>query len=113
MPSGHREGAVPGGKRERKYVREPKDSTLFCTNLFSPWMMAAIEITEETPMTIPRIVSAERTFAERRVPTAAKKFSRAWDAVMMAISPTSRQRWDQGSRHVMLDRCRRTIRPRS
>ena len=48
-------------------------------------MIAAIEITEETPMTIPSTVKPDRTFAERKVASAARKFSRACDEVMMAI----------------------------
>ncbi len=48
-------------------------------------MIAAIEMTDETPMMMPSTVSAERTFAERSVASAARKFSRACDAVMMAI----------------------------
>ena len=40
-------------------------------------MIAAIEITEETPITMPRTVKAERTLEERSVSIAAKKFSRA------------------------------------
>jgi len=47
--------------------------------------MAAIEITEETPMMMPSTVKADRTFDERSVARAARKFSRACDAVMMAI----------------------------
>jgi len=35
-----------------------------------------MEITEETPMTMPSTVSAERTLEERSVSMAAKKFSR-------------------------------------
>ena len=38
-------------------------------------MMAAIEITEETPMTMPSTVSAERTLDDRSVSIAARKFS--------------------------------------
>ena len=52
-------------------------------------MIAAIEMTDETPMMIPSTVSAERTFAERSVARAARKFSRACDAVMIAITQTS------------------------
>ncbi len=40
-------------------------------------MMAAMEMTEETPMTMPRTVKAERTLDERSVSMAARKFSRA------------------------------------
>jgi hypothetical protein len=38
-------------------------------------MMAAMEMTEETPMTIPSTVSAERTLDECSVCMAAAKFS--------------------------------------
>jgi hypothetical protein len=40
-------------------------------------MIAAMEITEDTPMTMPSTVKAERTLDERSVSMAAKKFSRA------------------------------------
>jgi hypothetical protein len=40
-------------------------------------MIAAMEITEDTPMTMPSTVKAERTLEERSVSIAAKKFSRA------------------------------------
>src|ERR1700757_2321152 len=109
MLSGQRLGSVPGGKRETKYVREPRDSTLSWTNLLSPWMIAAIEITDETPMTIPKMVRAERTFAERSVARAARKFSRACDDVMMAISQTSARQSDQDLRRGTRDKFRRTI----
>jgi len=40
-------------------------------------MIAAMEITEDTPMTMPSTVKAERILEERNVSIAAKKFSRA------------------------------------
>jgi hypothetical protein len=40
-------------------------------------MIAAMEITEDTPMMIPSTVKAVRTFDERNVSIAARKFSRA------------------------------------
>src|SRR3979490_3238985 len=83
--SGQCAGSEPGGKRDRKYVREPNDSTRSCTNLFKPWMMAATEITDATPITIPVTVNAERTLRERNVSIATRKFSRACDKDMMAI----------------------------
>src|SRR2546430_4931478 len=54
-------------------------------------MIAAMEITDETPMTMPNTVRAERTLDERSVSMAAKKFSRACASVMIVISRTSRQ----------------------
>src|SRR5258708_17480128 len=47
--------------------------------------MAAMEMTEDTPITMPMTVRNERTFAERSVSMAARKFSRACDVVIMAI----------------------------
>src|SRR6266850_7049461 len=85
MRSGQWAGSVPGGKRVRKYVREPRDWTLSATNLLSPPIMAAMEMTEDTPITMPMTVRNERTFAERSVSMAARKFSRACDVVIMAI----------------------------
>ena len=48
-------------------------------------MIAAMEITEETPMTIPSTVNADRTLDERSVSMAARKFSRACSTVIRAI----------------------------
>src|SRR6516225_6915116 len=98
MLSGQCAGSLPGGKRETKYLREPSDSTLSCTNLFSPEMIAAMEITDETPMTMPITVSAERTLDERSASRAEKKFSRAWCKVMIAIIQTSWRSPDPGAR---------------
>jgi len=39
-------------------------------------MIAAIEITDDTPMTMPSTVRADRTLEERNVSMAARKFSR-------------------------------------
>src|SRR5882762_9914975 len=85
MRSGQWAGSVPGGKRVTKYVREPRDCTLSATNLLSPPIMAAMEMTDDTPITMPMTVRNERTFAERSVSMAARKFSRACDVVIMAI----------------------------
>src|SRR5438034_10076663 len=54
-------------------------------------MIAAMEITDDTPMTIPSTVSAERTLDERSVSMAARKFSLACASVMIVIRRTSRQ----------------------
>src|ERR1700756_1316781 len=107
MLSGQREGSVPGGKRDKKYVREPSDSTLSCTNLFKPWMIAAMEITEDTPMTMPSTVSAERTLDERSVSIAARKFSRACANVITAISQTSKPRSDPVATRAAPDKSQR------
>ncbi len=88
MRSGQRVGSVPGGNREMKYVREPRDSTLSCTNLFRPPMIAAMEITDDTPITIPTTVSTERTLLLRSVSRAESRFSRAWESVITAITQT-------------------------
>src|SRR5205085_9517265 len=108
---GQRDGSVPGGNRERKYIREPSDSTRCCTNRFKPWIIAAIEITEETPITIPMTVNAERAFAERSVSKAARKFSRTCGVVRTAIIQTSGRQWDPVETREMPDRFRRTDRP--
>src|SRR5437867_4096389 len=70
-------------------------------------MMLAIEITDETPMMIPSTVRAERIFDDRRVSSAAKKFSRACDRVMIAISQTSKRQWDRAVTHEPPDRSQR------
>src|SRR4029077_1530068 len=72
-----------------------------------------MEITEETPMMIPKTVRPERTLAERRVASAARKFSRAWEEVMIAISRTSRPRSDQDWQRASPDRFQKTNRPLS
>src|SRR5579863_3830377 len=113
MLCGHRDGSEPGGNRETKYVREPRDSTLSCTNLFRPWMMLAIEITEDTPITMPRTVSTDRTFDDRRVSRAARQFSRACEAVMIAISQPSLRRRDPTATRGLRDRYRKTVRLRN
>src|SRR5205807_1806320 len=69
-----------------------------------------MEMTEETPMMIPKTVRPERTLAERRVASAARKFSRAWEEVMIAISRTSRPQSDQDWRHASPDRFQKTNR---
>src|SRR5512142_1580199 len=76
-------------------------------------MMLAIEITDETPMMIPSTVSAERIFDDRKVARAAKKFSRACDGVMIAISQTSKRQWDQAVTHVPPERFQRKGPPRN
>ena len=48
--------------RETKYVRAPKDSTLFWIYAFSPSMIEATEMTLVTPITMPRIVSDGTNF---------------------------------------------------
>src|SRR5215813_2833161 len=70
-------------------------------------MMLAIEMTDETPIIIPRIVSAERIFDDRKVSSAARKFSRTCDGVMIAISPTSKRQWDRVGKHARRDRFQR------
>src|SRR5437763_10117419 len=110
MYSGQREGSVPGGKREMKYVREPRDSTRSCTNLFKPEMMAATDITEATPMTMPRIVSAERVLRAAKVCMARKKFSLACCIDIRKVIRPSTRRWDQAARRAPRDRCRRKVR---
>src|SRR6476660_6624292 len=113
MRSGRWEGSEPAGKRVKKYVREPNDSTLSWTNLLSPPMIDAIEITEETPMTMPSTVKADRTFDERNVCMAARKFSLACATVIMAISRTSTPRQDRAGKRGAPDKFQRTIRRRS
>src|SRR5437016_13527588 len=76
-------------------------------------MMAAMEITEDTPITMPITVKAERTLLERKVFNAARKFSRACEGVMIAISQTSRRRWDQAAMPAMPDRFQKIVRRRS
>src|SRR6202158_1832063 len=76
-------------------------------------MIAAMEITEDTPMTMPSTVRAERTFEERRVPIAARKFSRACAGVITAISQTSRLRSDPAETRAMQDKFQRKALPRS
>src|SRR5215472_19004074 len=110
MLSGHRLGSVPGGNREMKYVREPRDSTLSWTNLFRPPMMAAMEITDDTPMIMPITVSPERTLLLRRVSIADKKYSRAWEGVIMVIIPTSWRSPDRAAKRAVPDRSRKTTR---
>src|SRR2546423_12811988 len=72
--------------------------------------MAAMEITEDTPITMPVIVNAERTLLERSAVIAARKFSRAWEGVMIAITQTSRRRWDLHVTRALQDRSQKTIR---
>src|SRR5579871_5457067 len=55
-------------------------------------MMAATEITDVTPITIPRMVNAERNFLERRVSTATNRFSRISARVIMRRSLRSQSR---------------------
>src|SRR6266568_1441379 len=74
-------------------------------------MIAAIEITEETPMTMPSTVKAERTFDERSVSMAAKKFSRVCASVMIAISQTSGPQPGPVVMRASRDRSRKTTRP--
>src|SRR5512140_2908115 len=50
---------------------------------FSPSMMAATEITLVTPITIPRIVSADRILRERSVSIATSRFSLISERVMI------------------------------
>src|SRR5215472_7661306 len=49
-------------------------------------MMAAMEMTDDTPMMIPTTVNAERTFDDRSASSAEKRFSRAWEGVITAMS---------------------------
>ena len=52
-------------------------------------MIAAIEITDDTPITMPRIVSADRTFDDRNMSSAAIKFSRACECTIAIYSDLS------------------------
>ena len=54
-------------------------------NLYQPHRMRIDEITDETPITIPRTVSADLTFDDRSMSSAAIRFSRACDGCMNAI----------------------------
>src|SRR5256885_13117066 len=74
-------------------------------------MIAAMEITDETPMTMPNTVKAERTLDERSVPMAAKKFSRACASVMIVISRTSRQRLGRAATLAPLDKFQKLAPP--
>src|SRR5437879_7878509 len=74
-------------------------------------MMAAMEITEDTPMTMPSTVKAERTLDERSVSSAARKFSRVCASVMIAISRTSTPQSGRVATHAPPDKYRKTIRP--
>src|SRR5258708_36883827 len=85
MRSGQWAGSVPGGKRVRKYVREPRDCTLSATNLLSPPIMAAMEMTEDQPTTMPMTVRNQSTFPDRSASMAAKKFSRPFQTAFMAL----------------------------
>src|SRR5882724_8178183 len=76
-------------------------------------MMAAMEITEDTPMTMPSTVNAERTLEERRVSSAARKFSRVCARLMMAISRTSTPQSGPAVTRAMPDRSRKIIRLRN
>src|SRR5437667_8089349 len=76
-------------------------------------MIAAMEITEDTPMTMPNTVKAERTLDDRSVSMAARKFSRACAGVIMVISQTSRLQLDPAAMRAPLDRFRKTIQPRN
>src|SRR5882672_7067674 len=102
--SGKRFGSVPGGIRVTKNVREPNETTLFCTNRFSPSMIDATEITDVTPITIPRMVSAERTLCERSVSNATNRFSMA-SCRVMSFGPQSHYR-------IKFGRARRRINPK-
>src|ERR1700693_3514413 len=90
---GRRFGSWPAGRRLTKKVREPSDSTLLCTNWFSPPMMAATVITEVTPITIPRMVSADRTLCERKVSMATSRFSTASARVTRRSLPVAARNW--------------------
>src|SRR5687768_4476491 len=58
-----------------------------------PWTIAAIAITVATPMTTPRIVSAERSLLERSVSIATAMFCRTWSTKIMALlGPQRRDR---------------------
>src|SRR5260370_1113919 len=76
-------------------------------------MIAAMEITEDTPMTMPSTVKAERTLDERSVSSAARKFSRVCASVIIAISQTSTPRSGPAVMRAMPDRSRKTIRLRN
>ena len=72
---GRRPKPWPGGIRVRKNDREPNDFDAALDQPFRPSMMAATEITLVTPMTMPRMVSAERILRERSVSSATHRFS--------------------------------------
>src|SRR6266403_1061056 len=72
-----------------------------------------IRIAEETPITIPSTVNAERTLDERSVSMAAKKFSRACASVIIAISQTSKRQRGPAVKRAPPDRSRKTIRLQS
>src|SRR5215207_6493704 len=51
-----------------------------------PRTMAAIDITVDTPITTPRIVSAERSLLVRRASNANAMFSRSWSRSLIAAA---------------------------
>src|ERR1041385_346029 len=67
---------MPGGMRVMKKLRVPKESMRDCMYPLSPSMIAATMITLVTPITIPRMVSAERALRARSVSRATWMFSR-------------------------------------
>src|SRR5215472_5222633 len=65
-------------------------------------MMDATEITEVTPITIPRIVSPERTLREPSVSKATSRFSFS-SAAVMSIAPQRRHRIEPRCLHCRID----------
>src|SRR5689334_18473627 len=99
---------IPAGanafRPARRIGARPSECTWSRTNLLRPWIMAASEMSDDTPMMMPSTVRAERALEERSVAKAARKFSRAWEEVMIAITQTSGRRWDPDLQHAMRDR---------
>src|SRR5262245_61006990 len=59
---------------------------------FSPSMIAATEITLVTPITMPRIVSADRILRERSVSSATSRFSLTSLPVIVSLRPERNNR---------------------
>src|ERR1044071_2612882 len=59
-------------------------------------MMAATEMTLVTPITIPRMVSAERILRARRVSSATSRFSLMSDPVIYSLRPQRHHRIEPG-----------------
>jgi len=66
--------------------------------LLRPSMMAATEITDVTPMTMPRTVRAERALRERRVSSATEKFSYTSSSRTMLFRPQCDHRIEPAAR---------------
>src|SRR6266849_3655988 len=82
---------------------------------FSPSIMDATEITEVTPITMPRIVSPDRTLRELSVSSATRRFS--WSSVR--VIPRSKPdlpfaflTFPPGAPPLLASQCRHRIEPR-